>query len=148
MNHPDKFKRVFDSPKPHEEELPIPWNKNLDEFEKLLVLKAIRMDKVLSGIESWISVKLGKQFIIPPTFDLPKCYKDSCNLTPLIFMLSPGSDPVTDFIKFAKEMDKKTESISLGQGQGPKAQELVRSGELKGTWILLQNCHLAASWMP
>lgn len=86
------------------------------------------MDKVLSGIESWISVKLGKQFIIPPTFDLSKCYKDSSNVAPLIFMLSPGSDPVTDFIKFAKQMDRKTESISLGQGQGPKAQELVRSG--------------------
>lgn len=122
MASPDKFKKLFDSPKPHEEELPSPWNKDLDAFEKLLTLKAIRMDKVLSGIEQWISIKLGKQFIIPPTFDLPKCYKDSSNLTPLIFMLSAGSDPVTDFIKFAKEMERKTESISLGQGQGPKAQ--------------------------
>ena len=86
------------------------------------------MDKVLLGIESWISIKLGKEFIIPPTFDISKCFKDSSNLTPLIFLLSPGSDPVTDFIKFAKDMDRKTESISLGQGQGPKAQELVRSG--------------------
>jgi dynein heavy chain len=43
-------------------------------------------------------------------------------------MLSTGSDPVTDFLKFAKENDKKTESISLGQGQGPKAQELIKSG--------------------
>jgi dynein heavy chain len=39
---------------------------------------------------------------MPPAFDLAKCYKDSTNLTPLIFMLSPGSDPVTDFFKFAK----------------------------------------------
>lgn len=80
------------------------------------------MDKVLPAIENWISLKLGREFIVPPTFDLSKCYKDSTNLTPLIFMLSPGSDPVTDFLKFAKENDKKTESISLGQGQGPKAQ--------------------------
>ena len=60
MENPDKFKRVFDSSKPHEEELPSPWNSKLDEFEKLLVLKAIRMDKVLLGIEAWISIKLGK----------------------------------------------------------------------------------------
>jgi dynein heavy chain len=27
MGAADKFKRVFDSPKPHEEELPSPWNR-------------------------------------------------------------------------------------------------------------------------
>jgi dynein heavy chain len=85
---------------------------------------------------------------MPPVFDLSKCFRDSTNLTPLIFLLSPGSDPVTDFLKFAKEMEKKSESISLGQGQGVKAEQLVKAAESKGTWVLLQNCHLAASWMP
>ena len=147
MNNPDSFKGMFDSTKPQQEKLPASWDEKLTQFQKLIVLKAIRMDKVLPGIQNWICNKLGKEFIIPPTFDLAKCFKDSTCLTPLIFLLSPGSDPVTDFLKFAKEMEKKTESISLGQGQGPKAQELVKNGELKGTWILLQNCHLAASWM-
>lgn len=50
MSAPDKFKRVFDSAKPQEEELPSPWNVELDAFEKLLVLKAVRMDKVTAGI--------------------------------------------------------------------------------------------------
>lgn len=66
------------------------------------------MDKVLAAVENWIVEKLGKDFIMPPIFDLSKCFKDSTNLTPLIFLLSPGSDPVTDFLKFAKEMEKKT----------------------------------------
>lgn len=39
---------------------------------------------------------------MPPTFDLGKCFKDSTSMTPLIFLLSPGSDPVTDFLRFAK----------------------------------------------
>lgn len=82
--------------------MPAPWNNNLNAFEKMIVLKAIRLDKVLPGIENWISAKMGKEFIIPPTFDLAKCYKDSTTLTPLIFLLSPGSDPVADFLKFAK----------------------------------------------
>lgn len=60
------------------------------------------MDKVLPAIENWISRKLGREFIVPPTFDLSKCYKDSTSLTPLIFLLSPGSDPVTDFLRFAR----------------------------------------------
>jgi dynein heavy chain, axonemal len=38
--------------------------------------------------------------------------------------------------------------VSLGQGQGPYATELVAHGAKTGNWVLLQNCMLAKSWMP
>ena len=52
--------------------------------------------------------------------------------------------------RFADEMrfSKKLESISLGQGQGQRAENMIRDGMERGTWVLLQNCHLAVSWMP
>lgn len=90
-----------------------------------------------------------ERFIIAPTFDLSKCYKDSTPNTPLIFVLSPGSDPIADLMKFAEEMNmtKRIDSISLGQGQGPKAERLVKEALGRGGWALLMNCHLATSWM-
>jgi dynein heavy chain len=45
-------------------------------------------------------------------------------------------------------MSKRYDSISLGQGQGKRAEEMIRNAELNGGWILLQNCHLSVSWMP
>jgi len=48
--------------------------------------------------------KVGEPFIVVPTFDLAKCYKDSGVTTPLVFVLSTGSDPVSDFMKLADDM--------------------------------------------
>ncbi len=150
MENIEKFKPYYDSMNPQNDILPGDWNEKLNEFEKIMVLKALRPDKVIPAIRNWISLKLGKDYIISPSFDLSKCYKDSTIFTPLIFVLSSGSDPVADFLRFAEEQSfgSKYETISLGQGQGIKAEKMIKEGSLKGIWVLLQNCHLAKSWMP
>lgn len=62
-------------------------------------------------------------------------------------MLSPGSDPLQALLKFAAVKNKNPDPISLGQGQGPKAEKLIEQGVKNGDWVILQNCHLATSWM-
>lgn len=61
-----------------------------------------------------------------------------------------GADPMADLLKLADELkfSRKFEKVSLGQGQGPKAEKLLAAGMERGLWVCLQNCHLAVSWMP
>lgn len=150
MMHSDDWKRIFDSASPQDEPLPAPYEHSLQLFQKIIVIKNIRSDKVIPAIRNYVSATMGEKFIVAPTFDLSKCYRDSSIVTPLIFVLSSGSDPVADFIKFAVEsgMGERYRSISLGQGQGKKARALVELSCSKGYWVLLQNCHLSISWMP
>ncbi len=56
---------------------------------------------------------------VSQTADLSLVFKDSAPNTPLIFVLSQGTDPAADLYKFAEEMRfaKKLSAISLGQGQ-------------------------------
>jgi dynein heavy chain len=91
---------------------------------------------------------MGHQFVEPPPFDLDASYQDSTACTPLIFLLSPGTDPMSVLLKYAEAQRAPVESISLGQGQGAKAAKLIEAAQQRGGWVVLQNCHLATSWMP
>jgi dynein heavy chain len=150
VTHHREFQKIFDSNEPQNLPLPGDWNDKLDYFQVMIVIKSIRPDKVPLAIQNFVTKKIGKQFIEPPTFSLAKSFKDSNFITPLIFVLSPGSDPVADFQRFSEEMGMKSkyQAISLGRGQDKKAENCINDNISRGGWALLMNCHLASSFMP
>ena len=104
----------------------------------------------MQGVESLIKKTIGEKYIEFPPFDLEKLFYSSTFLKPLIFLLTPGSDPTTLLIKFAQERginEKSLKFLSLGKGQGKNAEKLIQECVKDGGWVILQNCHLAVSWL-
>jgi dynein heavy chain len=101
-------------------------------------------------VTAFVSENMEQKFVEPPPFNLEECFNDSTCMVPLIFILSPGQDPMSQLLKFGDARGfggKRTNSISLGQGQGPIAKKLIMDAQSNGSWVVLQNCHLAVSWM-
>ncbi|KAG9480610.1 hypothetical protein GDO78_012200 [Eleutherodactylus coqui] len=125
------------------------WEEKLNLFQKLILVKSVMEEKVVFAITEFVISNLGKKFIENPPVDLATLYQDMSPSTPLIFILSTGSDPMGAFQRFAKEKGylERVQSISLGQGQGPIAEKMIKDATKTGNWVFLQNCHLAVSWM-
>ncbi|XP_068180564.1 dynein axonemal heavy chain 12 [Antennarius striatus] len=144
------FKPIYDSKEPWNTPLPPAWTQRLNDLQKMIIFRCLRPDKIIPAVTKYVTGKLGKKFVQPPPFDLSKSYMDSNCTTPLVFVLSPGADPMASLIKFASDKNmsgSKFQSISLGQGQGPIAEKMISTAMRDGTWVCLQNCHLAISWM-
>uniref|UniRef100_A0A8C6FPB3 Dynein axonemal heavy chain 12 n=1 Tax=Moschus moschiferus TaxID=68415 RepID=A0A8C6FPB3_MOSMO len=146
-----EWREIYDSKEPHNAKFPAPMDTRLNELQKIIILRCLRPDKITPAITNYVTDKLGKKFVEPPPFDLTKSYLDSNCTIPLIFVLSPGADPMASLLKFANDKamsGNKFQAISLGQGQGPIAAKMIKAAIEEGTWVCLQNCHLAVSWMP
>ena len=66
--------------------------------------------QVTLGVRDFITFYMNPTYIEPPTFDLSKCYEDSDCCVPLIFVLSPGADPMASLVKFAEDIGEIIET--------------------------------------
>lgn len=93
---PSDWKAFFEASDPMEVTIPSRWPgaKNISEFQKLLLVRCLRPERIVPSVQEFVKAKLGHKFIEPPPFDLAGSYEDSNSRSPLIFILSPGVDPM------------------------------------------------------
>jgi len=124
-------------------------------IHKTMIMRVIRPDKVSQMITQLVLAQMGEYYVKPVAFDIHELYSFSNNNAPIILVISPGADPMSEIQKFSAATKIKVESISLGKGQDKKATEAIRASQnakaergSDGTWVVLQNCHLCPSFMP
>jgi len=144
----EQFKKFYESPKNEITPFPEPWQSKLSDFQKLILTKAIRNDKLINSFRNFVELSIGKEFTEPPGFNLDSSFKETNNSIPLLFILSTGSDPINDLKTLAEHYGRKIEFVSLGKSMDKIALSKIEDIKLKGGWIILQNCHLSISFLP
>ena len=144
----------WEHPTPEAAPLPREWDSKLSELHRLILVRCLRRDRVLRAVSSFVSNNLGPEFTKPPPLHLAQVERDASEYIPLVFVLSPGTDPTSQVVSLHQKLSGEgavtgeLRSCSLGQGQAPIARAYIEEGLRAGSWVLLQNCHLSISWMP
>ncbi|XP_050432698.1 dynein axonemal heavy chain 5 [Adelges cooleyi] len=133
----------YEKEKPEEEDIPCGYNKSLDVFRKLLLIRSWSPDRTLSQSRKYIMDSLGPEYGEACILDLEKTWEESEPQTPLVCILSIGSDPSPQITALAKTKEMQIRSVSMGQGQESHARNLISDSIANGGWVLLQNMHLS-----
>ncbi|KFU84710.1 Dynein heavy chain 8, axonemal, partial [Chaetura pelagica] len=141
------WKSWFDKDAPEEEVVPDGYNKSLDTFRKLLLIRSWCPDRTLSQARKYIADSLDEKYTEPVILNLEKTWKESEPRTPLICFLSMGSDPSDQIDSLARKHRLECRTISMGQGQEVHARKFIQIAMQEGGWVLLQNCHLGLNFL-
>jgi len=119
----------------------------LNAFQKLCLIRSLREDRLLMAAKDYIMETLGKKYLVFKPLDIEATWLESTTHVPMIFLLSPGSNPNSAIALLATRRKIEVDGISMGQGQEVKALQLLQQGFELGRWVLLQNTHLGLGFM-
>ena len=83
-------------------------------------------DRTLAQARKFVHEAMGEKYAEGVILDLEKTYEESDPVTPLICLLSMGSDPTNNIELLAKKLKLDCRAISMGQGQEVHARRLLQ----------------------
>ena len=147
-----QWKKYCENECPENEKLPQEW-KNKSPLQKMCILRCLRPDRMTYAVRNFVGMKMGNRFIEAARVPLAKSFEESAPATPVFFILSPGVDPVKEVEALGRQLGVTEDNgnfhnVSLGQGQEVIAEQKLDIAYKNGGWVMLENIHLVAKWLP
>ncbi|XP_014674920.1 PREDICTED: dynein heavy chain 10, axonemal-like [Priapulus caudatus] len=144
------WKEWYDLDAPEAAAFPLKYSESLGDFERLMLLRCFRVDRVYRAVTDYVTHRMGEKYVTPPVISFEAIYEQSSPQSPIVFILSPGSDPGSDLTKLAERAgfrDNRLKFLAMGQGQEKAALQLLDTAISRGQWLMLQNCHLLVNFL-
>lgn len=142
--------RDFSGSETPDKVIPGQVNSKITAFQRCLLIQVFRPDKLESAMHNFIKEAFNGETIHPTTFSLSNLYQsDSTAAEPILFIISPGSDPSAELQAFAEQTIGRNgyHELAMGGGQNEIAIETMKEAAAKGEWVCLKNLHLITPWL-
>ncbi|NXI65822.1 DYHC2 protein, partial [Anseranas semipalmata] len=133
-----------------EQDFPSTIVKRISLFQQVLVVQAVRPDRLQSSMALFVCKALGIRELSPSPLNLKRLYKETLEIEPILIIISPGADPSQELQELAS-VEGNTEcyhQIAMGQGQADVAIQTLKECARNGEWLCLKNLHLVIPWLP
>jgi dynein heavy chain 2 len=120
----------------------------LSPFERLLIVKALRDDRLIAAMNLWACDALGVPSLSEAT-TIAGLLPSTTAAEPIILLTTPGADPSVELQNAAHEHIGKAKfhQVAMGGGQQEEAMNLLRRCSQNGEWLCLKNLHLVIPWV-
>lgn len=129
-----------------------PGIQELPPFQQLLLLKALRPDRLMRGATRLVSGLLGMDVAATPACSLASLLQQPQQHPPeaVLFITGPGADPTQELRAFAGASVgfQHYQEVAMGQGTTEVALQKLHSAAQAGEWLCLKNVHLVSGWLP
>ncbi|XP_057314672.1 cytoplasmic dynein 2 heavy chain 1-like isoform X2 [Hydractinia symbiolongicarpus] len=133
-----------------EQEFPSSLTNKVSAFQRVLVVQALRPDRLQSAMNSFASKALGLKALAASSVNLKRLVKETTAKEPILILISPGSDPSQELQELADQTvgHDRYHQVAMGQGQAEIAMKLLSDCSKNGDWLCLKNLHLVTAWLP
>merc|ERR1711892_1659615 len=118
---------------------------------QMLVVQALRSDRLPAAASEFVAVVLGKDFVKTSEKEVDMADVVETQIapsTPILMCSVPGYDASSRVDDLAAEMNRPVASIAIGSAEGfNEAEKAINTAVRTGKWVLLKNVHLAPSWL-
>lgn len=85
-----------------ETDLPVQIHQKLSGFQHVLLIQAIRPDRLQSAMVNFASRALGMKELSPPALNLRRLMSETTAAEPVMIIISPGADPSQELLELVK----------------------------------------------
>jgi dynein heavy chain 2, cytosolic len=154
--------------------MPASAGSSLSPWQRVLVVRALRPDRLVSAMTSFVCQALGVDAVSPHPTTLLDLATEASWAQPLMMITTPGADPTRDLkdaadglatglsrsssplsaaataVAAASPVERITGyyEVAMGGGQQEEALRLIERAAREGGWVCLKNLHLVTSWLP